>query len=196
MESDLGKKSRGEEFGQKSVSLKRLKGNGQKVERCDLLSFPPSFGSAASDTFLRTEFELQLKLNYGHVPSTGRGALSEMSAYDALFTDPAIPKIHLVKAAGPRCWTRGEMLDSFFFFLLFHLHHFSFITDSVVYICNHIRELWARLMAASNVASLTRKFTLPAEGMFFLGRQKLALCVCASLCPVIQLLQTLARYQR
>lgn len=166
MESDLGKKSRGEEFGQKSVTFKRLKGNGQKVEWCDLLSFPPSFGSAASDTFLRTVFELQLKLNYGHVPSTGRGALSEMSAYDALFTDPAIPKIHLVKAAGPRSWTRGEMLDSAFF-LLFHLLHFSFNTDSVVYICNHIRQLWPRLVAASNVASLTKKFTLPAEGMFF-----------------------------
>lgn len=33
--------------------MKRLKGKRQKVELCDLLSFPQSVGSAASDTFMR-----------------------------------------------------------------------------------------------------------------------------------------------
>lgn len=139
----------------KEESFKRLKGNGQKVEWCDLSSFPQSFGSTASDTFLCTAFEMQLKFNYRHVPSTGRGALSDVTGYEALFIDPAFPELSLLKAAGAKPVERFS-IQLFFFFLL--LLHFSFSTDLAVYICSHNRELWPRLMAPSNLASLTGKW--------------------------------------
>lgn len=57
-----GGKTRREEFWAKEECLRRLKGKRQKVELCDLLSFPQSVGSAASDTFMRAAFELQPKI--------------------------------------------------------------------------------------------------------------------------------------
>lgn len=60
----------------------------------------------------------------------------------------------------------------------------SILTDLVVYICSHNRELWPRLTAPSDLASLTRKWhfhTAPPEGMFFRGTEAGFVCLCIPL---------------
>lgn len=68
-------------------------------------------------------------------------------------------------------------------FLLLLFLRFSFSTDLVVYICSHNRELWPRLTAPSNLASLTRKlhFHTAPWGNVFRGTEAGFVCLCIPL---------------
>lgn len=116
MKSDLWKNPEERSLGERG-KFPKVKGKEEwKVEWCDLLSFPPSIWQRSFWHFSTHRIWLAAEIELWAYSIHGEGAaLSDMSAHDALFTDPAIPKIYLVKAASRRCWTRGEKLYSAFF---------------------------------------------------------------------------------